>query len=344
MDRDMALAAEMASLVYTSDMMKGIIRVRKGKEFSYLYNNREIMDEKELARIRKLAIPPAWEEVWICRLHNGHLQATGKDARSRKQYRYHPQWHALRNETKFHRLLEFGKRLPALRLELEKDIASAGLNENKVLATVISLMEMTYIRVGNSEYEKANGSYGLSTFKDKHVKINGSNIRFCFTGKKGISHDVSITHRKLASIVKACREIPGRELFQYYDDDGNRRPVDSGKINAYIKQAMDGDFTAKDLRTWAGTLHALRSFKGMEKALSQSERKKNILAALDEVSVKLGNTRAVCRKYYVHPGVIRLYEEDRLHSYLGELDKIEEPDSKAALTKEERTLLALLEL
>jgi len=211
--RDLEKSAELASLVYITDTMKGIQRVKKGKNFLYIYGDNEVMDEKILARIRKLAIPPAWEEVWICKLANGHLQATGKDARNRKQYRYHIQWNKLRNQTKFHRLLEFGKQIPALRLKVEEDISLPGLPENKVIATVISLMERTFIRIGNQEYEKMNGSYGLSTLKDKHVKVDGHTIRFSFTGKKGISHDISLRNRRLASIVKACRDIPGRELI-----------------------------------------------------------------------------------------------------------------------------------
>jgi DNA topoisomerase I len=339
---DVEKAAELASLVYTTDTMKGIQRVRKGKNFTYLLSDKEVNDEKQLARIRKLAIPPAWEEVWICKLHNGHLQATGKDSKNRKQYRYHEQWNELRNQTKFHRLLEFGKQLPALRLKLEEDISLPGLNEDKVIATVISLMERTYIRIGNQEYEKMNGSYGLSTLKDKHVKIEGHTIRFSFTGKKGISHDISLKNRKLASIVKACQEIPGRELFQYYDDDGNKKAIDSGKVNTYIKNITGGDFTTKDFRTWAGTLQIIRSLNSMEEAISIAEKKKKVIAALDEVSVKLGNTRTVCKNYYVHPGIIRLYEEDKLNDYIEQLDDIEKPDQISGLTNEEKVLMKIL--
>ncbi|RYD88113.1 MAG: DNA topoisomerase IB, partial [Sphingobacteriales bacterium] len=200
----------------------------------------------------------------------------------------------------------------------------------------------TYIRIGNSDYEKQNGSYGLTTLKDKHVKIDGDQLRFSFTGKKGIDHDISLKSRRLAKAVQACRDIPGKELFQYYDETGARKPIDSGMVNQYIKEATGGDFTAKDFRTWAGTLNVLRAFQSMGPAESESDMKKNTLAALDDVSHKLGNTRTVCRKYYVHPGIIRLYEEKALHKYLAELEKIETPDNLTGLTAEERVLMKIL--
>lgn len=341
-DRDYGEAARAADLVYVSDQWPGIRRAKKGKGFSYTWRESALTDKNELERIRKLAIPPAWTEVWICPRANGHIQATGKDSRGRKQYRYHALWHELRNETKFHRLYEFGKLLPTLRLQLEEDLAQKELNERRVLATVVSLMERTYIRIGNADYEKQNGSYGLTTLKDKHVKIQGDQLRFSFTGKKGIDHDISLRNRRLARAVQACRDIPGKELFQYYDAEGHRKPIDSGMVNTYIKEATGGDFTAKDFRTWAGTLNALRAFSALGPADSESDCKKNTLAVLDEVSHKLGNTRTVCRKYYVHPGVIRLYEEKALDRYLGELDHIEEPDNLAGLTSEERVLMKIL--
>ncbi|RYY63319.1 MAG: DNA topoisomerase IB [Chitinophagaceae bacterium] len=342
LDRDYSEAARAADLVYVSDQWPGIRRSKKGKGFSYTWKDVPLNDKSELERIRKLAIPPAWTDVWICRHANGHIQATGYDSRRRKQYRYHPLWHELRNETKFHRLFEFGKLLPSLRLQLEEDLAIRELSERKVIATVISLMERTYIRIGNSDYEKQNGSYGLTTLKDKHVKIEGDQLRFSFTGKKGIDHDISLRNRRLAKAVQACRDIPGKELFQYYDADGSRKPIDSGMVNQYIKDATGGDFTAKDFRTWAGTLNALRAFSALGPADNESDCKKNTLAVLDEVSHKLGNTRTVCRKYYVHPGVIRLYEERALHRYLKELDSIETPDHLSGLTSEERVLMKIL--
>lgn len=340
--KDYIKAAKIADLLYVNDKEAGIQRITKGKGFVYLFNGKQVKDKKELERIKKLAIPPAWTNVWICAQDNGHIQATGTDARSRKQYRYHPFWNMLRNETKFHHLYEFGKLLPVLRLKLEEDLAKKELCEEKVIATVVSLMERTYIRIGNDGYEKLYGSYGLTTMKDKHVKIEGDKIVFSFKGKKGIYHNINLKNRRLARMVKACRDIPGKELFQYLDSEGNRRAIDSGMVNRYIKDATGGDFSAKDFRTWAGTLDALRAFKALGQADTQNDCKKNIVAALDEVSKKLGNTRTVCKKYYVHPGIIKLYEEQTLHKYLEELDAIEQPDDLAGLTSEERVLMKIL--
>jgi DNA topoisomerase-1 len=230
----------------------------------------------------------------------------------------------LRSETKFHRLYEFGKVLPLLRSRVEEDLKARGLTQEKVLATVVSLMERTFMRVGNSEYEKTNGSYGLTTLKDKHVSISGDKIIFSFTGKKGIHHDVQLRNKRLARIVAQCHDVPGKELFQYYGEDGSRHPVDSGMVNAYIREATREDFSAKDFRTWAGSLHALQEFRRVGEAGTSSEMKKNINLVLDSVSGKLGNTRAVCRKYYVHPVLISLYEENKLVKYLQELDTQDE--------------------
>lgn len=341
-DKDFSKAAKVADLHYVSDRDPGIRRNRKGDGFTYTLEGKTIREKEALERIRKLAIPPAWTEVWICAQDNGHIQATGIDAKGRKQYRYHSAWHLLRNETKFHRLYEFGKLLPSLRLQLEEDLARKELPEEKVIATVISLMERTFIRVGNNDYEKLYGSYGLTTLKDKHVKIEGDKMHFSFRGKKGIDHSISLKNKRLARAVKACRDLPGKELFQYLDAEGNRKSIDSGKVNAYIKQATGGDFSAKDFRTWAGTLSALQAFSNMVEAGNESELKKNVAQALDEVSKQLGNTRTVCKKYYVHPGIIRLYEEQGLNKYLKELDAIEETDALTGLTTEERVLMKIL--
>lgn len=342
-DKDYSKAAKVADLIYVSDKDPGIKRLKKGKGFIYIYDNKPLKDKDEIERIRKLAIPPAWTNVWICPKENGHIQATGFDVRNRKQYRYHQLWQVLRNETKFHRLYEFGKLLPSMRLVLEDDLARKELTEEKVIATVISLMERTYIRIGNDDYEKLYGSYGLTTLKDNHVKIQGDKIHFSFTGKKGINHDITLRNRRLARMVQQCRDIPGKELFQYYDAEGNRKSIDSGMVNKYIKQAAGGDFSAKDFRTWAGTLNAIRAFKSIGEADCDADCKKNIIAALDEVSKKLGNTRTVCKKYYVHPGILRLYEEKGLGKYLKELDKIEKPDDLTGLTSEERVLMKILQ-
>ncbi len=342
LDKDYMKAAKMADLIYVNDKDPGILRCKKGKGFSYTWNNKPIRDKAQLERIRKLVIPPAWTNVWICVKENGHIQATGYDVRQRKQYRYHQLWHVLRNETKFHRLYEFGKLLPSMRLKIEEDITRKDLSEERVIATIVSLMERTYIRIGNDDYEKLYGSYGLTTLKDNHVKVSGDTIHFCFRGKKGIEHKISLKHRRLANLVRKCRDIPGRELFQYIDDEGNRKPVDSGMVNRYIKDATGGDFTAKDFRTWAGTLNILRAFKAIGKAESESDCKKNIVNALDEVSKKLGNSRTICKKYYVHPGVIKLYEDRSLNKYLKELDRIEEPDDLAGLASEEKVMMKIL--
>ena len=342
-DKDYSKAAKVADLVYVTDKTEGIQREKKGQGFVYIYDKNPLKDKKQLDRIKKLAIPPAWTNVWICSAENGHIQATGFDVRNRKQYRYHQQWNLLRNETKFHHLYEFGKLLPSLRLKLEEDLAKKDLCEDKVIATVISLMERTYIRIGNDGYEKLYGSYGLTTLKDKHVKIEGEKLVFSFKGKKGIFHNVSIRNRRLARMVKACRDIPGKELFQYLDSEGNKKSIDSGMVNRYIKDASGGDFSAKDFRTWAGTLDVLGAFKTMGEAGSESDCKKNIIAALDEVSKKLGNSRTVCKKYYVHPGIIKLYEEKNLDKYLKELDNIEKPDDLSGLTSEERVLMKILQ-
>ncbi|MES2647192.1 MAG: DNA topoisomerase IB [Bacteroidota bacterium] len=341
-DRDYANAAKAVNLVYVSDVQPGIQRIKKGKGFAYIFNNKVINDKDLIQRISKLVIPPAWNNVWICPLENGHIQVTGFDIKNRKQYRYHNLWNTLRNETKFHRLYEFGQVLPTLRLQLEKDISGKELDETKVIALVVSLMERTYIRIGNSGYEKQNGSYGLTTLKDKHVKVEGEKLHFSFVGKKGVSQEVSLKNKKLARMVKQCRDIPGKELFQYFDDNGNRKSVDSGMINNYIKSITGMDFTAKDFRTWAGSLNILRAFKSIGEAIDDTSRKKNIVAALDEVSSKLGNTRTVCKKYYVHPGLINLYEKDNLSKYLNELDYLEVPDEKTGHTKDEKVLLKIL--
>jgi DNA topoisomerase-1 len=314
--KDYSGAAEVANLVYISDKEQGIMRLKKGKGFSYLFKNAILKDKKQLKRIRNLVLPPAWRDVWICYYENGHLQATGYDTKNRKQYRYHALWNTLRNETKYHRLYEFGKALPGLRLKVEEDMQLKELCEKKVLATVISLMERTYIRVGNAEYEKVNGSFGLTTLKDKHVKINGSKIHFAFKGKRGISHNITLQNKRLAKAVKDCRDIPGKELFQYYTESGERKSIDSSMLNNYIKEITGSDFSAKDFRTWAGSLQMLRSLKVLERADTVSKRKSNIVTALNEVSVKLGNTRTVCKKYYVHPGIISMYENDEIESYL----------------------------
>lgn len=339
---DIKKCAKAVNLIYVSDAQPGIKRIKKGKGFLYLYEGKKLSDKEELERIRKIVIPPAWKNVWICSINNGHIQATGFDARNRKQYRYHPLWNELRNHTKFSRLVTFGEKLPQLRLQIEKDLSLKTLCEEKVLATVISLMERTYIRIGNSEYERLYGSYGLTTLKDQHVKIQGNSIQFAFKGKKGIFQKITLLNKKLARIVKQCREIPGKELFQYYDEEGQRHSVDSGSVNHYLQKITGEDFTAKDFRTWAGTLNALLAFKQIGDAKTKTEEKKKLVEALDFVSRKLGNTRTVCKKYYVHPILIQLYENHTLSEYLNELNTLEKDDGVSGLTTEEKLLLKIL--
>lgn len=331
------------NLIYVTDNQPGIQRIRKGKGFLYIYEGKRVSDKEILDRIKKIVIPPAWKNVWICSINNGHIQATGYDAKDRKQYRYHSLWNELRNHTKFSRLLDFGEKLPQLRLQLEKDLSLKDLCEDKVLATVISLMERTYIRVGNSEYEKLYGSYGLTTLKDQHVKITGDSIQFAFKGKKGVAQKISLQNRRLARIVKQCRDIPGKELFQYYDANGHRHSIDSGSVNRYLQNITGDDFSAKDFRTWAGTLNALHAFSLVGDAKSETEKKRNLITALDFVSKKLGNTRTVCKKYYVHPMIIQLYEQQSLTDYLKELNRIEENDGLTGWTAAERVLLKILQ-
>ena len=342
-NRDYSKAATLANLVYVSDTEPGIIRSKKGRGYMYAYAGKVIRKKEDIKRIRSLAIPPSWTSVWICTRANGHIQATGLDLRKRKQYRYHPLWSVLRNETKFHRMVEFGKALPALRQQLATDLNQRNLTASKVIATVVSLMERTYIRVGSEEYEKQNGSHGLTTLKDKHVVIAGDTIKFSFKGKKGVNHNITLKSKRLARIVKNCREIPGAELFQYFDDEGHKHCIDSGMINSYIKETTGSDFTSKDFRTWAGSINLLRSLRAMGEAVTQTEQKKNIVAALDEVSLKLGNTRTVCKKYYVHPGLIALYEQNNLNKYRKALEGEDSPETAIGLHADEQVLMKILQ-
>ena len=308
--------------------------------FDYFFAGKKITDENELQRIKSLVIPPAWENVWICKLSNGHLQVTGTDIKKRKQYKYHPLWNKLRNHTKFYRMHSFGKCIADVRLKLQEDISLKGLPQEKVLATVVSLMESTHIRIGNNFYEKLYGSFGLTTLKDKHVTINGNQLKFSFKGKKGVMHDITLKDKKLASIVQQCKDIPGKELFQYYAEDGNKKAIDSGMVNNYIKTISNSDFTAKDFRTWAGSLETLLILKELCNCETEAEKKKNIITAIDTTAKHLGNTRNVCKKYYINPVIISLYENDKLSRYI---EQSENNNSKILFTKEENILMRILE-
>ena len=338
--QDPVATAEAIHLVYVNSKDEGIERAGAGKGFKYLFRNKIIKDKATLKRIRSLVIPPAWKNVWICSIAEGHLQATGQDVMNRKQYRYHPLWNELRNKTKFYRLPELGKLLPVIRKQINADLTLPGLPKEKVLAVVVSLMEKTGIRIGNEFYEKLYGSFGLTTLKDKHAEIKGNQLKFCFRGKKGVEHTISLRSLKLAKIVQTCRDIPGKELFQYIDEEGNRQSIDSGMVNEYIRKLAGEDFTAKDLRTWCGTLAALTAIS--ENGLAtDGDPKKKVIAVLDKVSEQLGNTRTVCKKYYVHPSLLELYENGKLDKWFSKKDNTTKTEN--GLSSVEKTLVNILE-
>jgi DNA topoisomerase-1 len=335
-------AAE-AGLRYVSDTSPGIRRKRSGTGFTYVGpDGKRITDEKTLERIRKLAIPPAYTDVWICPSPNGHIQATGRDARSRKQYRYHPKWREVRDETKFGRMVAFSEVLPKVRARVEADLSRPGLPREKVLATVVRLLECTNIRVGNDEYARANGSYGLTTLRDKHVEVSGTSVRFSFRGKSGKTHEVELTDRRLARIVQRCRDVPGEELFQYLDDDGTRQTVGSGDVNDYLREVSGQEFTAKDFRTWAGTMLAVTALRELGPMDTEREAKSAIVKAVDRVAEQLNNTRAVCRKYYIHPTVFETYLAGTMLAGLGNGTRTAAVAAGSALNVEERALVRLL--
>ncbi|RYU91528.1 DNA topoisomerase IB [Mucilaginibacter terrigena] len=341
--RDPKITAKAVGLHYAADSVPGYTRKRSGKGWTYLDADGKTVKDKELVeRFNKLVIPPAYTNVWISPYDNGHLQFTGTDAAGRKQYRYHAHWNQIRNQSKYHRLQTFAAHLPAIRKQVDHDLARHKLDHEKVVALVVRLMELTSIRVGNESYKKLYGSFGLTTLMDKHVKIEGNKLNFQFKGKKGVMHKVALQSKKLAKLVKQCRDIPGKELFQYYNDDNTRCTIGSGDINTYLKEITGEDFTAKDFRTWAGSVSALYAFKQQGEFNTVSECKKKIVSVLDEVAISLGNTRTVCKKYYVHPTVIKSYEEGTIFKYISALD--EDKDVKSAeLNIAEKALLDILE-
>ena len=311
------VAAHEAGLVYATDDEPGIRRVRKGRSFEYRYpDGKVVRDPATLDRIRSLVIPPAWEEVWITARPRGHLQATGRDARGRKQHLYHPRWREARDADKFDRMAGFGRVLPRIRARVTRDLRRPGLPKEKVVATIVRLLETTFARIGNEEYAKQNHSFGLTTLRDRHVDVRGATVRFLFKGKSGVEHSVGVTDRRVAGVIKRCEELPGQNLFQYIDSGGERRTVSSDDVNAYLRDVTGEDYTAKDFRTWAGTVLAacaLREAAGFE---SEAEAKRKVVAAIDSVARKLGHTRTVCRKSYVHPAVLDAYMEGGLESAL----------------------------
>lgn len=332
-----------AGLVYVCDTDPGISRLLVNSSFKYFDRKGEpITNENILARIKKLAIPPAWTNVWIAPRVNAHLQATGIDQAGRKQYRYHSEWSRSRNETKYFRLLEFGEKLPEFRKNIIKDLRRKAMDERKVLAISVNMMQKTLIRVGNESYKQLYGSYGLTTLRNKHIKISGDTMKLAFKGKKGIYHEIRLTDRSLARLVKKCKDIPGQELFQYYTREGERKSIDSGKINRYIKEVTCCDFTAKDFRTWAGTLETLRNLAAYEFADNEVKRKKIIVAVLDDVAAKLGNTRAICKKSYVFPALLEAYENGELLPYLKRIAKARDLVADRGLNQDEKVLLKFL--
>jgi DNA topoisomerase I len=335
-------AAESAGLSYVSDDEKGWRRERAGDAFAYFKANGDpVIDDAALERIRKLAIPPAWTDVWICARANGHLQATGRDARGRKQYRYHPQFREARESTKYEHMLEFARALPAIRTKLAEHMALRGLPREKVLATIVHLLETTLIRVGNEDYAKENRSYGLTTLRNPHVSVDGAELRFRFKGKSGKSWRLQLKDRRVAKIVRACQDLPGQKLFEYLDENGEPREVTSSDVNAYLKEITGREVTAKDFRTWAGTVLAALALREFERADSQATTKKNLRAAIERVAERLGNTPTICRKCYVHPEILAAYIEGGLELNIRE--DAAAPQAATALKPEENAVLAMLE-
>jgi DNA topoisomerase-1 len=338
------VSAKLAGLRYVDDLhTPGIRRLGSKTRVRYIApGGRTIRDAAELQRIRSLVIPPAWKDVWICADPRGHLQATGRDARGRKQYRYHPRWREIRDEAKYGRLIAFAQALPKIRRRTDADLRKPGLRREKVLAAVVQLLEKTLIRVGNEEYAKDNGSFGLTTFRDQHAKIKGGTVRFEFKGKSGVEHAIDLQDKRLAKIVKACRDLPGYELFQYVDDDGARQTVDSADVNDYLREISGEDFTAKDFRTWAGTVLAAKALADVATFKSATEAKRNVVRAIESVAKRLGNTKAVCRKCYIHPAILDAYMDgatiQTLKSRAAKLTR-----SRSTLNGEEAAVVGMIE-
>ncbi|MBV9402728.1 MAG: DNA topoisomerase IB [Candidatus Eremiobacteraeota bacterium] len=335
-------AAKAAGLRYVRDEMPGITRRKQGRHFTFFDSSgNRITDSSEISRIRSLAIPPAYTNVWICPIANGHLQATARDARGRKQYRYHKRWREVRDETKFDRMIDFAAALPKIRAAVEAHLELPGLPREKVLATVVQLLETTLIRVGNEEYAKENDSYGLSTLESRHVTVEGATVRFRFRGKSGVRHAVALQDRRLAKIIRACRDIPGQELFQYVDDDGAYHNIDSQDVNDYIREVSGGDFTAKDFRTWVGTVTCALMLHEAPRFENDAEGKKHVVETIRQVAERLGNTAAVCRKCYVHPTVIECYLEGGRFPLLSR-KQARKSTTSPELSAEEKMTLRLL--
>lgn len=342
---EMLDAARSVGLRYVNDDEPGIARRRSGKGFSYRQPDAaRVTDKQTLARIRAIAVPPAWTEVWICRSQNGHIQATGRDARGRKQYRYHASWSSTRTEAKYERTIAFGRALPRLRRRVDRDLRHHGVPREKVIAAVVRLLEMTLIRVGNEEYARENRSYGLTTLLTRHAEVRGAGLKFTFRGKSGVQHSVGLSDRRLARVIRECQELPGQRLFQYIDDDGEIRVVDSDDVNSYLRDAMGQDFSAKDFRTWAGTLLAVRAIGALE-GDSRAPTKNELTHVVTEVANELGNTPTVCRQCYIHPAVIESYMDGSLSPAAASVraEPRTRPTGQTRLDAEERAVLAILQ-
>ncbi|MBU2948857.1 DNA topoisomerase IB [Zobellia uliginosa] len=335
------LAIENLNLVYIDNGKMPISRLRKGKSFVYTYKKKPVTDPKELERITSLVLPPAWEDVKITDLSNGHLQAVGKDLKNRKQYRYHPTWIKIRKQTKFYKMALFGKKLPHIRAQVEKDLSLKKWSKAKVVALIVKLMDETHIRIGNEQYAKRNKSYGLSTMRKRHVEVFKNNIKFEFVGKKGKKHSVTVRNKKLMRLISRCEDIPGWELFQYYDEDGDKQSVDSSMVNEYLHGISGEFFTAKDFRTWAASVVFFDTLLDVGIAETQKATKSNLLIGFDAAAAALGNTRNVCRKYYVHPVLVTSYEDGSLEKWF---DKADKSDSKSEhFSTSEMVILELFE-
>jgi DNA topoisomerase-1 len=337
-----AESAKAASLRYVSDTKPGIRRKKRGNGFAYLgVDNKPVRDAETLARIKSLVIPPAWTDVWICPDANGHIQATGRDARRRKQYKYHSKWHSVRDETKYGRMIHFGNALPKIRERVTADLGKKGMPREKILAVVVRLLETTYIRVGNEEYARTNGSFGLTTLLDDHVDIKGAKVTFCFKGKSGKTHTIALNDKRLAALVKHSRDLPGDDLFQYIGDDGEPHPIDSGDVNAYLREIGGEEFTAKDFRTWAGSLLAICSIDSSGAHDDGTSKKAALVKSIKAVAEQLGNTPAVAKKGYIHPAILQAYEDRSLYEVWTEAHRHARPHK--GLTREENALLTFLE-
>ena len=332
-----------AGLHYTTDARPGLRRVKRGSSFQYVdQHGKAVRSAPELSRIRSLVIPPAWKDAWISPDPRGHLQAVGRDARGRKQYRYHPKWREVRDETKYYRLIGFAEALPAIRARTSRDLRSPHLTREKVLAAVVQLLEKTLIRVGNDEYARDNQSFGLTTLRDGHVAVSGGRVRFSFRGKSGVDHDITLDDRRLARTIKACRDIPGYDLFQYVDEDGERHTIGSNDVNEYLKDITGQDYTSKDFRTWAGTVLAAQTLQDFEASDSDAQAKRNIVRAVESVAKRLGNTKAVCRKCYIHPAILDAYIDRSMVKTVA--DRARRASRKAGdLTPAEAAVLGLLQ-